>query len=383
MLNLLIADDDSAILEGLSQFVSSHFPDIFTIFQAENGAMALEIMRETPIHILLSDIKMPLLDGLQLIQLLKSAQYGCRILVLSGYDDYPLIRTALKTGACDYLLKPVNFSLLSKALEELTGEEPLPWPIQLTALCSEDFLASLSTPSLFQPDFYDIPTVNNPFITYDTLKSYLDKTQFHIINLDFAKTRETLNQFFRHAHPELISSKELRDILSQFVYNIMHHHSSMIRIISKYKLTDFDILSCVKNMPTLSQLQTHFLQIVLKYMEELENICREHENQSILQAIQYIQGHYSSELMLEDVAEQFHLHPNYFSRLFKLRTGVTFRDYLRNTRIEKARELLSDPSLKINQIALLVGYKDTAHFNRAFKDLTGTTPSHYRKTGKR
>ncbi|RGY97515.1 AraC family transcriptional regulator [Clostridium sp. AM58-1XD] len=90
-------------------------------------------------------------------------------------------------------------------------------------------------------------------------------------------------------------------------------------------------------------------------------------------------NNYQSELLLEDVAGQFHLHPNYFSRLFRIQTGTTFRDCLRNVRIEKAKELLIHSSCKISQIAQSVGYQDIAHFNRAFKDLTGTSPSHYRK----
>ena len=380
MIHLLIADDDITILEGLSRFISVHFPDTFRIYTAENGIQALDIMREIPVHILLSDIKMPMLDGIRLIEILKQGEYGCQTIILSGYDDYPLIRTALKSGACDYLLKPVNFSLLSNALDELLSSmESLP-PVSPDGLRGSNFSALFIQSGSSQTEFYDIPVTKNPFITIGTLNDYLEKAQAYMINSDREHTIYTMNQFFSHLHPDLISREEVRDILSQFIYNLMHKNSSMIKIISDDKLTDYDVLSCIKNMPTLSQLQDHFIRIIGRYIEKLQASHEANENYIVKKAVSYINSNYKSELLLEDVAGQLHLHPNYFSRLFRLQTGTTFRDYLRNVRIEKSKELLLHSSYKISQIAQLVGYQDIAHFNRAFKDMTGTSPSRYRKT---
>ena len=62
-----------------------------------------------------------------------------------------------------------------------------------------------------------------------------------------------------------------------------------------------------------------------------------------------------------------------------MEAGITFRDYLRAVRVEKAKELLREGFLKIQDIALMVGYQDAPHFNRAFKEVTGLSPSLYRK----
>ena len=126
MFHLLIADDDVTILEGLTKFIASNFPHIFQIHSAENGIQALEVLKQYPIHICLSDIKMPMMDGIDLSALLSKSGYGCKLVILSGYDDYPFIRSALKAGASDYLLKPVNFSLLSEALNEIIYSPDFP-----------------------------------------------------------------------------------------------------------------------------------------------------------------------------------------------------------------------------------------------------------------
>ena len=83
--------------------------------------------------------------------------------------------------------------------------------------------------------------------------------------------------------------------------------------------------------------------------------------------------------MLADIAARFCLHPNYFSSLFKKQLNITVREYILRLRIQKAKELMADPDLKLIDIALSVGYQDAAHFNRAFKNVTGRTPSQYRE----
>lgn len=77
------------------------------------------------IHIVISDIRMPGCDGIQLLTTLREYAYGCEIIMLSGYDDYNLIRNAMKSGAWDYLLKPVSIPDLTALLEEVSQKMDL------------------------------------------------------------------------------------------------------------------------------------------------------------------------------------------------------------------------------------------------------------------
>ena len=98
----------------------------------------------------------------------------------------------------------------------------------------------------------------------------------------------------------------------------------------------------------------------------------------VRKAKDYIKTHISDTLAINDISAQFQLSPYYFSTLFKNFTGVCIRDYIVQERINKAKSLLQNPEKKIQDIALESGYQDVAHFNRAFKKITGLSPSKYR-----
>lgn len=68
----------------------------------------------------------------------------------------------------------------------------------------------------------------------------------------------------------------------------------------------------------------------------------------------------------------------YFCKLFKKATGLTFTDYLSRVRIEKAKNLLLNPNLRVSEIAYEVGFQSLTHFNRMFRKLAGQSPTHYR-----
>lgn len=119
-LNLLLADDDITTVNHLQEIIERELASQFSIFTASDGLMALKRLKETKIHIVISDIRMPGCDGIQLLTTLREYAYGCEIIMLSGYDDYNLIRNAMKSGAWDYLLKPVSIPDLTALLEEVS-----------------------------------------------------------------------------------------------------------------------------------------------------------------------------------------------------------------------------------------------------------------------
>lgn len=102
-------------------------------------------------------------------------------------------------------------------------------------------------------------------------------------------------------------------------------------------------------------------------------------SQNLFQQIeQYIHFHYAKHLSLESIAEEFSLSSNYLSRSFKKKTGTGITDYINNVRIQKAKELLENPEIKIFHIAAQVGYSDEKYFSRVFKKTVGMSPLQYR-----
>jgi AraC-like DNA-binding protein/ligand-binding sensor protein len=99
---------------------------------------------------------------------------------------------------------------------------------------------------------------------------------------------------------------------------------------------------------------------------------------AITRARGYIRDHYRGELSLGVVAKAVNMSANYFSEKFKEVTGMRFVEYVACSRIEKARNLLQNPNLRISEIAFDVGFQSLSQFNRTFKNLTGQSPREYR-----
>lgn len=99
----------------------------------------------------------------------------------------------------------------------------------------------------------------------------------------------------------------------------------------------------------------------------------------IRQAKDYIDANYTSDLSLEQVAESMGLKPQYFSRLFKTCSGITFIDYLTQLRIEKAKDMMEEPHLSLKCIGRSIGYRDPNYFSRVFRKTVGVSPSQFRE----
>lgn len=95
-------------------------------------------------------------------------------------------------------------------------------------------------------------------------------------------------------------------------------------------------------------------------------------------ALKYIEENYREKLKLSDVADHAYVSQWHLSKLLNRQTGQSFSDILNNIRIEKAKVLLKEPSLRIGNIAEEVGFLDIAHFSRVFKKLTGISANEYR-----
>lgn len=102
------------------------------------------------------------------------------------------------------------------------------------------------------------------------------------------------------------------------------------------------------------------------------------EPTAVARARGFIRDHFGDELSLEKVAKIVNMSANYFSEKFKQATGMRFVEYVSRTRVEKARNLLHNPRLRISEIAFDVGFQSLSQFNRAFKQVTGRAPREYR-----
>lgn len=122
MKNVLIVEDGKIIRQGICTMVSRCGVPIEQIMECKNGLEALEIIRDHPIDVLITDIRMPKMDGIMLVKELQKYVYIPKIVVISGYDDFSFAVDLLRCGARDYLLKPVKREEIKAVMEKLEGE---------------------------------------------------------------------------------------------------------------------------------------------------------------------------------------------------------------------------------------------------------------------
>lgn len=119
---VLLADDEEEIRSGISRKIDWAALGFTLVGEAENGEEALELAEQYRPDVVLTDIKMPFMDGLELCRHLRRILPGARLVVFSGFDDFEYARQAVGMGVSEYILKPINAPELRQVLEKLRGQ---------------------------------------------------------------------------------------------------------------------------------------------------------------------------------------------------------------------------------------------------------------------
>lgn len=372
MFKILLIDDNPSILDGLESIITAYFSGQLDITTSSNGYDALQLLKSDFYPLIISDNKMPQLSGLQLLDIIQSHHIPSSVIILSGFDDYKYIRQALKMGAYDYLLKPVSIpsfvSMLQDLLPTLETNKVL-----LPATLADDFTAEVPH------SYFDI-IPSSPILTEQKLSLELHELSTLILNLDAHGAFDKIEYLFHHVSNEYMTEETFKKCLTFFIHSLISKNSNFIKIVAEYKLSEYDILSQIKNLESLSQLKERFQDTIHLYINHLKKVKDTNEDYIIQKSRHYIEAHCSDNLTLPEIASQFNFHPNYFSFLFKNKYGITVRDFILSSRIEKAKKMMQQSNNRLIDIALACGYQDPAHFNRAFKKVTGLSPSQYRST---
>lgn len=239
-MNILIVDDEVLEAEIIQKLIDRKRFSYSAVYVAQNMAEAVGILKKYPVAVILCDIEMPQGSGLELTRWIREHEIEAEVIYLTGHAEFAYATEALRLGAVDYLLKPVEQEDLMRALEKAARRIP-----------------------------------------------------------DFRGYTETLNAE---------------------------------KIVEKAKI--------------------------------------------------YIKENSHREISRAEVAEQFFIHPDYLSHIFKEWAGITFQDYVIKTRMDKAKKMLIYTDTSISNIAASTGYSNTAYFAKHFKRETGMTPKQYRQNAR-
>jgi Response regulator containing CheY-like receiver domain and AraC-type DNA-binding domain len=122
MIKVVVVDDEPYLLRSIKQSIEETNGSFAVVGEALDGESALEVIRRTRPDVIFTDIRMPVLDGLELIEELRRAKEEVLPVILSGYQDFEYAKRALQIGVEDYLLKPINAKALGKLLDELAAK---------------------------------------------------------------------------------------------------------------------------------------------------------------------------------------------------------------------------------------------------------------------
>lgn len=398
MWNLVVADDEPKIRRGIENILNWNEFNINIIGEAEDGEIALKVIKEEKPDIILLDINMPFLNGLNLLQKLKDINDKSIVIIISGYDEFSYAQKALQFNVFDYILKPVNKKkmeeVITKAVNKLNenekGNNYLEWvekqlnnniDIIKKTFFSDWLNNKLNDEQVLKEiSFFKIKFEDNVGIILvklvEKLNIEITDKRWNIELLEFA-IANLLNEKFNKSNEKFIFTDDKNNVV--LVSNI-HDMVEWINLASQVEAEIIKYLKC-NVIIEQANVSAGILKIKDEYLKIVNNLNKKRKYSPItLLAIKKIEeNYYSNDLSINDISDKLEVTSSYLSKLLKKETGLSFIDYLTNTRIKKAMYIMEDPSIRIYDVAELVGYSNQHYFCRAFKKVVGISPTEYKR----
>lgn len=520
---VVFVEDEVVTREGIRDHVDWTGFGFELCGEASDGEMALQLLQTTAPDLLITDIRMPFMDGLQLCKIVRERLPWVKIVILSGHDEFEYAQEAIKLGVTEYLLKPVTVADLHAALQKIAGQldrekkeqenlRKLRAQVEENqAVLSERFLLKLIVGAVSPTEaieksqvlgldliakFYLVAIIkaelsdrseqfdydeyqhvlqivsnlveNNPDVfllrkgweelvlllkgntpeylveecdlLLERIQREVTRTRYHfIVGVGTPKNRiahiyqsfvEALINTQGASNERNDSSKiavdkaELLMVDQSAIENFLRcgvkedfneFFDTFIRplgetalksyLIKNYIFVDVvlatakfvnelggdidqavsvfnSIETILMNIKTIDHLREQVYKIIAGALAFRDRQIINQYAAIIQQAKEYIEQHYKNPgLYLNEVAAQVNLSPSHFSVVFSHETCQTFKDYLTEVRMKKAKELLRSTLLKSAEISYLIGYSDPHYFSYVFRKKTGLSPTEFRSQG--
>ena len=183
---IILADDEQQILYGMKNGIDWESLGFSVVGTAQNGKEALELIEEHHPDLLISDIKMPFMDGLELSKTIHENYINTKIILFSGWDDFEYARTAISYGVSQYIMKPIDYNEMQKLLTTMHEELEKEYAEKMNRTRLENIYTE-SIPLLRQQFFTQLltETLTEDYCTLQmkNLKLNFDYEVFHIITV--------------------------------------------------------------------------------------------------------------------------------------------------------------------------------------------------------
>lgn len=341
----LIVDDDKYVRMGLGKLIPWEAMHFTEVLYADNGASAYDIAIKAQPDLIITDVKMPIMDGVELCKKLSEADIETYIVMLSAYDDFEFTRAALNYNVKDYILKPLN----EESIKQLIAK--------IEAIVSRHHRKQ-----------------NFRRIIYSKELASRISASLHGFN------RDDINSLFLHDLPEMqLEQTEVKDFCLLLI-DLLFDHFVKNGYTGNEKINDKrkDAVEHILNAKTNSDIYSYTFNLYSD-MLEFHGARNPEVNPLVNEMCLYIEKYYMDcDLNVAKIANDMHIAPGYAGPLFKKHKGISMLSYITNLRIEKASKLLEDISLKVSEIGQMTGIPDVNHFCKVFKKTKGLSPTEYR-----
>ena len=410
MEKILIVDDEMFSRTAIEDILRAEWSGI-EVFSARGASEALGILEREEIDLLMTDIKMPGMNGLELLAEVRRRGLSMEVIILSSYNEFDLVRQAMKLGTFDYLFKPAMLppdiiEVVKKALQkqrEKSSSRITESDRKRLSRDREQFFRDLISAAGIGRTWFEEraaafglpePVGKNAVVVFRLIR--YRKSMAEIFENDVSLLRASVCNVMSEALDSVKDCQFLCNKFDEYVWIVWEAREdgrqefyerleALIRtaadFLSRYYGLEFSI--------GISRSSASLFDCCQGYTEAADN-GRESETgifyaggpdsgslkQEMRAALDYIRDHLGDkDLSLQTVADQVGISRNYFSRIFKEVMSVNFIDYVTRLRVEKARSLYMNTDMKIYEIAELVGYSDWHYLYSVYKKQRGHSMS--------
>lgn len=335
MFSVIVVDDEIMIRTSISSFIKNCDIGFEVAGTFRDGSDAIKYLEENNADLVISDIRMAKVSGIELAQYIYENKPWTQVILLSGYADFEYAKAAIKYNVKEYITKPTDFESLKNSL------------INMKNLLTEQKNSNINS-------FFD-----------NIMHLYAE-----IVSTNSVEAKETL-------HSLLDDNTHKNERLGQYAFNIFEIIIDKLYANLNIRIsTETDDLKDFPNITDNLKVYDFSEKMLDSIIKQLSARNKKNDNIVIDKLIQFINNNFSKNISLQDAAESVFFNPAYCSRFFKEQTGENFSNYLLKVRMEHAVKLLKKDK-KINDISKECGYQSPGYFTRVFKDYYNCTPSEY------
>lgn len=389
MFTVLVVDDETNVRLPVCRALS-RFEGVGQVLDASDGMEAMELLKRQPVQLVITDIRMPAVDGLELAEYVRRHSPQTDVYVLTGHAEFDYAMRAMQHQVAAYLLKPLSKEKLREVYGEAYGK--------YKRRVESEQVNVIRSRALLEKRMHDllhgvpVPTFDEGLIpAYETIRLVSFSTK-DLRSLGEASVRYFIRECAQESFSRLgtaavcledrlitvvlFAAEDAGQAWERQVEETSRWMEEKLRI--EVKTGDGGLTRDIGDLGLM-----YIRSMTSLGFTEVTRRASEAAFPPIIKALLgYIHKEYANETVnLSDFAQQYQINANYLSNLFHQETGMTYTQYLTQHRLTEAKRWLRDTNLKIYEVCEKVGYRDPAYFSRIFKTFIGMAPGDYRTCG--